>query len=248
MMAWDVDLEKELLGQPFSSRWSSQGDGMLVALHYAQMENALAVVSDLKRNVSFIAYGGFAERIGLGRKGTSETIASIWEKQVFSCVHPDDLQEKHLEELRFYHFVMSQPLSDRQNFYLFSHLRMKNERGEYVPVAHRMFYPAYDEHGCVRWALCLYNAALKDDFRSLIINSFSGESFAPVSYSCEQILSTREKEVLCMIDKGRTSKEIAADLLISVNTVNRHRQNILQKLQAANSVEACRIARGLNLI
>ena len=50
------------------------------------------------------------------------------------------------------------------------------------------------------------------------------------------------------INNGLMSKEIAAELFISVNTVNRHRQNILMKLQATNSVEACRIAKSLNLI
>jgi DNA-binding NarL/FixJ family response regulator len=44
------------------------------------------------------------------------------------------------------------------------------------------------------------------------------------------------------------SKEIASRLFISINTVNRHRQNILMKLQASNSVEACRVAKGLKLI
>lgn len=42
------------------------------------------------------------------------------------------------------------------------------------------------------------------------------------------ILSEREKEILRCIRKGLSSKEIAATLYISVNTVNRHRQNILE--------------------
>ncbi len=44
------------------------------------------------------------------------------------------------------------------------------------------------------------------------------------------------------------SKEIAAALSISVNTVSRHRQEILGKLQVKNSIEACRVARELRLI
>jgi len=61
-------------------------------------------------------------------------------------------------------------------------------------------------------------------------------------------LSSRECEILRLIERGYMSKEIAAELFISVNTVNRHRQNILMKLQATNSVEACRIAKSLKLI
>jgi len=37
-------------------------------------------------------------------------------------------------------------------------------------------------------------------------------------------------------------------LSISVNTVSRHRQEILGKLQVKNSIEACRIAKELQLL
>ena len=37
-------------------------------------------------------------------------------------------------------------------------------------------------------------------------------------------------------------------LSISINTINRHRQEILGKLQVKNSIEACRIAKDLKLI
>lgn len=51
-----------------------------------------------------------------------------------------------------------------------------------------------------------------------------------------------------MINKGKMSKDIAQTLSISINTVNRHRQNILEKLQVNNSIEACRIAKELHLL
>ena len=51
-----------------------------------------------------------------------------------------------------------------------------------------------------------------------------------------------------LIDKGLASKDIAGILAISINTVSRHRQEILGKLQVRNSIEACRIAKDLNLI
>ena len=49
-------------------------------------------------------------------------------------------------------------------------------------------------------------------------------------------------------NKGKMSKDIAQTLSISINTVNRHRQNILEKLQVNNSIEACRIAKELHLL
>ena len=60
-------------------------------------------------------------------------------------------------------------------------------------------------------------------------------------------LTPRELEVLKLIAEGHTSKEIAALLVISVKTVERHRGNILQKLGMRDRVELTRYAirRGL---
>lgn len=63
-----------------------------------------------------------------------------------------------------------------------------------------------------------------------------------------KILSEREKEILRCIRKGLSSKEIAITLYISVNTVNRHRRNILEKLCVGNSIEACRAAELMKLL
>lgn len=50
-------------------------------------------------------------------------------------------------------------------------------------------------------------------------------------------LSQREMDVLRLICKGATSKEISDKLFISVKTVEAHRHNILNKSDARNSAE-----------
>ena len=52
----------------------------------------------MKANISYIYYGGVAEKLGLAERNTAKTIQSIWEEEIFSRIHPDDLQEKHLQE------------------------------------------------------------------------------------------------------------------------------------------------------
>ena len=61
------------------------------------------------------------------------------------------------------------------------------------------------------------------------------------------ILTPRELEVLKLIAEAQTSKQIAEHLVISVKTVERHRQNILDKLGLRDRVELTRYAirRGL---
>ena len=44
------------------------------------------------------------------------------------------------------------------------------------------------------------------------------------------LLTDREREILQLLAEGHTGKEIAADLSVSVYTVETHRRNILQKL------------------
>jgi DNA-binding NarL/FixJ family response regulator len=61
------------------------------------------------------------------------------------------------------------------------------------------------------------------------------------------VLTPRELEVLKLIAEAYTSKEIADKLFISIKTVDRHRQNILDKLGMRDRVELTRYAirRGL---
>jgi len=62
-----------------------------------------------------------------------------------------------------------------------------------------------------------------------------------------EVLTPRELQVLKLITEAYSSKEIAKELVISVKTVERHRQNILDKLGMSDRVELTRYAirRGL---
>jgi len=62
-----------------------------------------------------------------------------------------------------------------------------------------------------------------------------------------EVLTPRELQVLKLIAEAYSSKEIAKELVISVKTVERHRQNILDKLGMSDRVELTRYAirRGL---
>jgi len=51
-------------------------------------------------------------------------------------------------------------------------------------------------------------------------------------------LSRREREVLVLITLGRTNRQIADQLFISINTVQTHVSNLLAKLRVANRAEA----------
>lgn len=60
-------------------------------------------------------------------------------------------------------------------------------------------------------------------------------------------LTQRERDVLKLVASGKSSKHIAECLRLSVNTVGKHRANLMAKLDVHNAagLTACAIGRGL---
>ena len=61
-------------------------------------------------------------------------------------------------------------------------------------------------------------------------------------------LSTREQEVMRLIARGYTYKEVAAELFISVKTVETHVSAVLRKLQLSNRTELTRWAADRRIV
>jgi len=62
------------------------------------------------------------------------------------------------------------------------------------------------------------------------------------------VLTAREDQVVKLIAEGYSSREIGRELVISVRTVERHRENILQKLGMRDRTELTRYAIRVGLI
>jgi DNA-binding NarL/FixJ family response regulator len=94
---------------------------------------------------------------------------------------------------------------------------------------------------CMRGEAFLYPPAVATLVRDYLDGARLGE--APP----EDPLTARELEVVKLIAEGHTSEEIAAELVLSKKTVERHRANILDKLGMRNRVDLTRYAirRGL---
>jgi len=66
--------------------------------------------------------------------------------------------------------------------------------------------------------------------------------------SVTDLLTPREREVLTYIAEGHTNREIAEELVISHKTVDRHRENIMRKLNLHSRVELVKYAIEKGLI
>lgn len=63
-----------------------------------------------------------------------------------------------------------------------------------------------------------------------------------------ELLTTREKEVLQLLAEGKTNKEVACILNVSLYTVESHRTNFMQKLNLHNTAEIVLYAVRKNLV
>lgn len=250
-----MNVEKELNRELLSPHVQTSGDRDVLELYrrvaeaYALAENAIAVLSDMRSGISYVYYGALAETVGLGGRGGSDTVCSIWEKEILDRIHPDDLKDKYLCELRFLYFLKGVPAGRVRDYCMEHRIRMKSAAGGYVPVQHRICYALVGEDGKACLTLCLYKAARSDSREDCcVVNTADGTVTMLDRKNCGELLSDREMQVLRLINGGCTSSEIAARLSISRNTVSRHRQNILSKFDVRNSVEACRIAKDLGLL
>jgi DNA-binding NarL/FixJ family response regulator len=87
----------------------------------------------------------------------------------------------------------------------------------------------------------LYPGAVRSLMRDFVERARRGET------ASDDPLTPREVEIVKLIAEARTTREIAAELVLSEKTVERHRTNILGKLGMRDRVELVRYAirRGL---
>lgn len=80
-----------------------------------------------------------------------------------------------------------------------------------------------------------------------LVQDFVSRQDSDTPPSCDE-LTPREQEVLTWIAEGMTNAAIGEQLEISVKTVDRHRENIMHKLNLHNRVELVKYAIRVGLI
>jgi len=92
------------------------------------------------------------------------------------------------------------------------------------------------------------NVFLYPSLAKLLVKDFLGRSESGAADQEAEILTSREREVLTQIAEGYTNREIAEMLVISPKTVDRHRENIMHKLDLHNRVGLVKYAIEKGLI
>ena len=87
---------------------------------------------------------------------------------------------------------------------------------------------------------------LSQEVSEQIVSGYKGTA-NPHAQSTWQSLSTREREVLKLVAEGNTNKVISSLICVSIKTVEKHRSNLMKKLNLHNSaaLTAFAIEKGL---
>ena len=94
------------------------------------------------------------------------------------------------------------------------------------------------------WRVMAGQGSLSPEITARVMEAAARSHSQPSKVS----LSRREREVLEQLAQGATTAEIAANFVISQNTVKTHVRRIMQKLDASNRAEAVARASSLGLI
>ena len=170
---------------------------------------------------------------------------------VVEVIHPDDIYYGLIVRKKIYSILSSFSNEEKMNYKAIHEMRVRNLRGEYIRIIEQEQVIELDKSGNIWLMLSVIDVDASHEseiIKSHLYNFKTGEQiFIDLSDTLDEPLTNRELEVLRLMKQGLLSKEIANTLKVSINTVNTHRQNILQKLKANNSIEAVNFAQRLGL-
>ena len=210
---------------------------------YVSVNGACSVITDASCDRCYLFAGRLGALMGLtDAPQLYQEVDSSDEDIIYNRLHPEDLVEKRMLEYEYFKFVDA-----------LSPIRLMDRNGQYIMLDNSVQILRHSPAGKIWLIMCCYDLASSQeagiDINPRIVNNLTGEIITmSLSDRKERILTEREKEILLLIKEGKPSKQIADILGISVHTVSRHRQNIIEKLSVGNSVEAVMAATSMKLL
>lgn len=174
-----------------------------------------------------------------------------------SKIHPDDyieLMKNGITLLKlFYQFTSV----EKADYKLINEYRVLNTENKYIKILEQHQILELDKFGNLWLTLSTIDISPNQDIdgkiKSQLLNFRTGKIIAfkeddKIKETIDVSLTQREIQILQLVKAGFLSKEISDKLSITVHTVNTHRQKLLKKLGANNSMEAIVFALKLGLL
>ena len=172
----------------------------------------------------------------------TEYIETSQELNIEKLVHPDDLEVVRRIDKKVWEFLDTLPEEEKLTYKYIYEMRVL-DRGKYVRMIYQTRLLAFKDDNFLAMGMIdlAPEQSANTSVRFQIKNCLTDEvvPFA-IESATDVLLTPREREILALAKEGMFSKEISEKLNISIHTVNRHRQNILEKLQVDNIIEAIR--------
>jgi DNA-binding CsgD family transcriptional regulator len=188
----------------------------------------------------------------------SKEIMAAGPEFLLNLMHPDDLKElmgntfKKLVE--YYH---NTPLDQKKHIRSSYDYRIKRADGKYARLLQQTVVVDIDKDGNPLVDIGIISDITeykKDNKISLLISRYDQtEGFVTLNTPPDlepkkDRISQRELEILKLLMQGFSSKKIADELHISINTVKNHRQNLLEKTKSKNIAELITFALSNSII
>ena len=172
----------------------------------------------------------------------TEYIEPPQELNIENLVHPDDLEVVRRIDKKVWEFLDTLPEEEKLAYKYIYELRVL-EKGKYIRMIYQMRLLAFKDDNFLAMGMIdlAPEQSANTSVRFQIKNCLTDEVVPfTIESATDVLLTPREREILALAKEGMFSKEISEKLNISIHTVNRHRQNILEKLQVDNMIEAIR--------
>lgn len=219
----------------------------------ANCANCGISIFDFFKNDHIFYSPNFGNLLGYDLNEIIQKGHNFWDAKIHSDDYVALMQDGILLLKLFYQFTNA----EKANYKLINEYRILNAYNQYMRVIEQQQILELDSYGNLWLSLSIIdispNQEINEGLKSQLLNFRTGKiiPFEKEKKSNEIIdigLTKREIQILRMVKDGLLSKEISTNLNISLNTVNTHRQRVLEKLKANNSMEAVVFASKLGLL
>ena len=164
-----------------------------------------------------------------------------------SVIHPQDraVWLRIIDDLVNFTMAKVKPEDRTRLVYTFNY-RVKHLNGNYQNFHTFLNTLELDDHGKPVLAVSHYTAIGKDEERPMIgsikmlndndvYETLFYKNYTQIDFT--EALTKRERDIVLLLSLNKTSKEIGEKLFISSHTVDKHRRNILKKLNFKSTGE-----------
>lgn len=167
---------------------------------------------------------------------------------IMTIMHPDDLKSMYHKAKQAFECISRLDAKERTGVQIRFNYRVIKPDGGTVRILDNTSLEEFDEHGKISLGV----GYMVDITRLMPMSSDiygeiqlpSGENILLLEQSPESYtFSKREMEIIQLIEAGLSSKQVASELKISVNTVHNHRQKMMLRFNCHNMIEVIKIAK-----